>query len=304
MAVDGFADAFTRYLGYRSVRLDERRASCWIDCRADLLDERGALHAGVLGYLVDSSAGVVCSMAALPAWVITADLQFCAVAPAAVGPVRADAVVVQAGKRQVLGEVTVVDEGAADRVVAWGTVNHLVIEIADSVDVPRDMPIGVEYHSTDGASGHAPLLTHFGVRQLGDGVVSLPIAGEAVNPLGILHGGLISLLVEQSARSLGGLETVGLRDMAIRFLRGAKHGDATATATRVASSALDSQVRVEVSDESGRLSRARQREPSRRLDLLVPQMLKFAASSGLGRRANGQVFACGRIADVRTETSA
>ena len=62
MTVDGFADAFTRYLGYRSLRRDERRASCWIERRPDLVDDRGALHTGVLGYLVDSSAGVVCGM--------------------------------------------------------------------------------------------------------------------------------------------------------------------------------------------------------------------------------------------------
>ena len=253
MTVDGFADAFTRYLGYRSLRHDDRRASCWIECRPDLLNDRGELHAGVLGYLVDSSAGVVCGMAAVPAWIITADLQFHLAAPATVGPVRADATVVQAGRRQVLGEVVVRDEGDADRVVAFGTVNHLVIELDDSLDVPHDMPVGVEYHSTDGVTAHAPLLQHFQVCLLAPGVVTLPIAGVAVNPLGILHGGLSSLLVEQSARSLVGFDEAEIRDIAIRFIRGAKQEQAKATATRMTEHAGDSNVRVEITDESGRL---------------------------------------------------
>ena len=140
-----FTDRFTNHVGYESLRTSATEASSWIECRPDLLDERGNLHPAVIGYLVDSTAGVVCGMAAVPNWVVTADLQFRIVCPTTTGPLRADAVAVRPGRRQSLGEVRVVDEGAAERLVALGTVNHLVIAKDDDLDVPADMPIGVRY---------------------------------------------------------------------------------------------------------------------------------------------------------------
>src|SRR4029077_9631507 len=132
----GFTDAFTNHVGYQSERTSELEASSWIECRPDLLDEDGSLHTAVIGYLVDSTAGVVCGMAAVPNWVVTADLQFRIVHPTTVGPLRADAVAVRPGRRQSLGEVRVVDEGAGERLIALGTVNHLVIAKDDDLDVP------------------------------------------------------------------------------------------------------------------------------------------------------------------------
>jgi hypothetical protein len=89
MAVDGFNDPLTRHFGYRSIRHDALTASSWIDLRDDLLDENGHIHLGALAYLVDSTAGVVCGMAAVPAWVITSDLQFRVIATPRIGPMRA-----------------------------------------------------------------------------------------------------------------------------------------------------------------------------------------------------------------------
>lgn len=251
MAVDGFTDPLTRHFGYRSIRHDELNASSWIDRRQDLLDENGRLHLGVLAYLVDSSAGVVCGMAAVPAWVITSDLQFRVLSLPTVGPMRADAVAVQPGKRQSLGSVRVVDEGDGDRLVAIGTVNHVVIQPETTLDVPADMPIGVEYASGRDLTGHAPLLEHFPVTERTVGCVELPIEGDAVNPLGILHGGLISILVEQSARSVAGRDRYEVSDMVVRFLRGLRKTPAVATATAVTDDR--SMATVEVRDASGSL---------------------------------------------------
>jgi acyl-coenzyme A thioesterase PaaI-like protein len=252
MAVDGFNDPLTRHFGYRSLRHDVLRASSWIDLRPDLLDEAGRIQLGVLAFLVDSTAGVACGMAAVPAWVITSDLQFRVVAMPKVGPMRADAHAVQPGKRQSLGDVRVFDEGDGDRVVAIGTVNHVVIQRDGALDVPSDMPIGIEYASGRDVDGHAPLMEHFSVSERERGVVELPIEGDAVNHLGILHGGLISLLVEQASRSALGHWDHEVTDMVVRFLRGLK--DTSATATAIIEPAADRLLaRVEVRDKSGAL---------------------------------------------------
>jgi uncharacterized protein (TIGR00369 family) len=252
MVVDGFTDPLTRHFGYRSIRHDARTASSWIELRKDLLDDWGQVHVGVLAFLVDSTAGVVCGMAAVPSWVVTSDLQFRLIALPTVGPMRADAVAVQPGRRQSLGDVRVVDEGDGDRLIAVGTVNHVVIEHDDSLDVPADIPVGVEYASGRDGVARTPLLEHFDVTHPTAGVVSLPVEGDAVNPLGILHGGLISLLVDQASRSAAGRDEYEVCDMIVRFLRGLRTSPATATATLVAEGERPTAL-VEVRDASGNL---------------------------------------------------
>jgi uncharacterized protein (TIGR00369 family) len=254
-----FTDRFTNHVGYESIRTSERGASSWIACRPDLLDERGNLHPAVVGYLIDSTAGVVCGMAAVPNWVVTADLQFRIVRADTVGPVRADAVAVRPGRRQSLGEVRVVDEGADERLVAVGTVNHLVIAKDDDLDVPADMPIGVRYGPADPIE-HLPaqLVEHFGLRgEAGSGVAELDVVGDAVNPLGILHGGLLSLLAISAARSKAAdPDAVRVTDVVLRFV-GSLPRDRVARATAEVFSAgtAASVARVAIADPADEKAR-------------------------------------------------
>jgi uncharacterized protein (TIGR00369 family) len=254
-----FTDRFTNHLGYESLRTSASAASSWIECRPDLLDERGNLHSAVIGYLVDSTAGVACGMAAVPNWVVTADLQFRVVHATTVGPLRADAVAVRPGRRQSLGEVRVVDEGAGERIVALGTVNHLVIA-KDDLDVPADMPIGVRHgpaaplQTTPG-----PFAEHFGLRSdRGSGSAELDVVGDAVNPLGILHGGLLSLLAVSAARSgCADPDAVRVSDVVLRFV-GSLPRDRVARATAELASAepASTVARVTIADpadERGRV---------------------------------------------------
>lgn len=247
-----FTDRFTNHVGYESLRTSATEASSWIECRPDLLDERGNLHAAIIGYLVDSTAGVVCGMAAVPNWVVTADLQFRIMSATTAGPVRADAVAVRPGRRQSLGEVRVVDEGAGERLVAVGTVNHLVIAKDDDLDVPADMPIGVRYGPARPlATLPARLAQHFGLRNLsGRGSTELDVVGDAVNPLGILHGALLSLLAESAARSLyPEPERLRVADMVLRFVGSlARDRVARATAEVVPSTSTRLVARAAIAD--------------------------------------------------------
>src|SRR5258708_15148314 len=106
-----FGDAFTSHVGYTSIRTGERTASSWIHLRDDLLDGHRRLHPGVLAFLVDSTAGVVCGNAALPGWAVTAAVQLEVADLPTAGPARADAVVRRSGRRRSCGAGTVHDQG-------------------------------------------------------------------------------------------------------------------------------------------------------------------------------------------------
>jgi uncharacterized protein (TIGR00369 family) len=254
-----FTDRFTNHVGYESIRTSTTEASSWIACRPDLLDERGSLHPAVIGYLVDSTAGVACGMAAVPHWVVTADLQFRILRSTTIGPLRADAIAVRPGRRQSLGEVRVVDEGADGQLVALGTVNHLVIVKDDDLDVPADMPIGVRYGPADPFdAAPGPLVEHFGLRGVaGSGSVELDVVGDAVNPLGILHGGLLSLLAISAARSsCADPERVRVSDAVLRFVGPLPRDSvARATAEVVATEPTHTVARVAITDPADEKAR-------------------------------------------------
>jgi acyl-coenzyme A thioesterase PaaI-like protein len=172
---------------------------------------------------------------AVPDWVVTADLQFRVLCPTTVGPLRADAVAVHPGRRQSTGEVHVFDEGADQRLVAHGTVNHLVIAKDADLDVPDDMPIGVRYGPASPPEFvPAPLAEHFGLRsEAGTGVAELDVVGDAVNPLQILHGGLLSFLATAATRSLlRDPDMYRVSDVVLRFV-GSLRRDSVARATAV-----------------------------------------------------------------------
>jgi uncharacterized protein (TIGR00369 family) len=247
-----FGDPFTSHLGYVSMRTAERTASSWIVLRDDLLDPAGRLHTGVLAYLVDSTAGVVCGMAARPSWVVTADLHVDVLRLPTKGPARADAVVRRPGRRQSCGEVVVRDEGDGDRVIAVGTVNHIVGP-SDLVgdEVPTGMGVGVRVGpALPPYPTPVPKLTSLlRVERDSDGVVTMPITGVAVNPLGFLHGGLSGLLVSECAA----IRDFDVASMMLRYLGPVREGSARAVSTVVEESDSEEPLmQVEISDDSGR----------------------------------------------------
>jgi len=245
----GFRDPLTQHLDYTAQRTDERSASAWIPIRRDLVHDDGRMRRGVIAYLTDATAGVVCGAAAVPNWIVTADLQMSVVAEPSVGPLRADAVVRRPGRRQSLGEVTVFDEGDNDRVVSTGTVNHLVIVPDAGLDVPSDMPIGVTYtRESPARSQPEDLVAQLSITTTEAGV-ELPITGIAVNPLGFLHGGLISVLVEEVVRRHLRATVV---DLVVRFVGPVAKGTARAVPT-VRTGPDGTVAQVDVVDDSGRI---------------------------------------------------
>lgn len=229
---DGFDDGLTRYFELAARRASDETMSTWIDVRPDLVDASGAALVGVLAYLVDSAVGMAAGFAALPQWVVTADIDLHFVARATAGPLRADSRVVRAGGRQVLADCTVYDEGQGV-VVATATANHSVLSPERAAPMSIPPPDEIFRHTPNGRLGEEPrppLLDRYGVRPVAgvEGAAELDITGPARNPWGILHGSLFALLVESAMASA--LPDARIDDLIVRFVSPARFGPARAQA--------------------------------------------------------------------------
>jgi acyl-coenzyme A thioesterase PaaI-like protein len=229
---DGFDDGLTQYFELAARRASDETMSTWIELRPDLVDASGAALVAVIAYLVDSAVGMAAGFAALPQWVVTADIDLHLVALAIVGPLRADSRVVRAGTRQVLADCTVYDEGSG-AVVATATANHSVLspERAAPMSVPPPDEIFRQASTMSSAQTRPPLLERYGVRPVPGvvGAAELYITGPARNPWGILHGSLFALVVEAALASAQ--PQARIDDLIVRFVAPARVGPARAQAT-------------------------------------------------------------------------
>jgi len=244
---DGFDDGLTQYFELAARRASDETMSTWIELRPDLVDASGAALVAVIAYLVDSAVGMAAGFAALPQWVVTADIDLHLVARATAGPLRADSRVVRAGTRQVLADCTVYDEGSG-AVVATATANHSVLSPERAAPMSVPPPDEIFRQQRQGPSGplsgeqgplngepvvRPPLLERYGVRPVPGlaGAAELDITGPARNPWGILHGSLFALLVEAAMASAR--PQARIDDLMVRFVAPARVGPARAQATFV-----------------------------------------------------------------------
>jgi uncharacterized protein (TIGR00369 family) len=230
---DGFDDGLTQYFELAARRAEDETMSTWIDLRPDLVDDAGAALVGVVAYLVDSAVGMAAGFAALPQWVVTADLDLHLVAPAKVGPLRADSRVVRAGSRQVLADCTVVDE-ATGTIVAVATANHSVLPSDRGAPMSVPEPGRIFRQPRLGTTARPPLSERYGIRPVrpvdgAAGAAEVDITGPARNPWGILHGSLFALVCETAL--LHAHPGARIDDLMLRFVAPARIGPARAQAT-------------------------------------------------------------------------
>ena len=235
---DGFDDGLTQYFELAARRAADETMSTWIELRPDLVDASGTALVAVIAYLVDSSVGMAAGFAALPQWVVTADIDLHLVARATTGPLRADSRVVRAGTRQVLADCTVYDEGTG-AVVATATANHSVLSPERAAPMSVPPPDVIFRHPATGSGKQGPsglrppLVERYGVRPVPGvvGAAEVDITGPARNPWGILHGSLFALVVEAAMASAR--PRARIDDLIIRFVAPARVGPARALATYV-----------------------------------------------------------------------
>jgi uncharacterized protein (TIGR00369 family) len=109
-------------LGMRDVVDNDERLIIEMDNRPDLTNIRGALQGGLVATLIDIAAGRLAERHVGPNQsVTTADLNVHFLAPVIVGPARAEATIVRAGKRLIVTAVDVTERRARSAGSAFDT---------------------------------------------------------------------------------------------------------------------------------------------------------------------------------------
>jgi len=115
-------------LGMRDVVETDERLIIEMDNRPDLTNIRGALQGGLVTTLIDIAAGRLAERhVRADQSVTTADMNVHFLAPIVVGPARAEATIVRAGKRLIVTAVDVTDVGR-DRLAARSTLSFAVLD--------------------------------------------------------------------------------------------------------------------------------------------------------------------------------
>lgn len=214
----------SRHIGTWMARSDDATVSAWLPARPDLLDDDDAsVRPGVLAFLVDTAGGMASGLAVWPEWVLTADLTLNLGGAATVGPVRADATILRAGRSTAVAEVTLHDEGRGV-VIGSGTVGSAVR--TPPFD-PPDLEEALERRSFDldeVMAPRQPLESWLGVgpAEGPPGSVELELDDALRNPWGILHGGAHTMILD-SAAGRAATDALGrparVAAMAVRYLK-------------------------------------------------------------------------------------
>ncbi|KUI26936.1 PaaI family thioesterase [Mycobacterium sp. GA-2829] len=115
-------------LGIHDLLETDERLVLEMQNRPDLANTRGALQGGLVATLIDIAAGRLADRLTAPDQsVTTADMTVHFLAPVIVGPARAEATVVRAGRRSIVTAVDVFDVGR-DRLAARATLSFAVLD--------------------------------------------------------------------------------------------------------------------------------------------------------------------------------
>jgi len=206
-------------------------------------DERG-LRAGALFTFLDNVGGICAGIASLPdGWVVSTNLAARILTRDQSGPFRIESDVLRRGRNNVVTSVQIVDEGAYDTLIADGV-------LTSSILVPENGPPGfarpvVLVPQDDPAGSYPPIPEWLRARAIGPDAIEIDLADELRNPWGILHGGVVAMLVDLAAEhASGGVPT----DVVLHFLAPNRVGPVRATGQSLGARSDGQVVRVEVRD--------------------------------------------------------
>jgi len=118
---------FYKHMGMRLTKLSSGRAEMRVQVTARLTQGAGVAHGGVAAALIDSTVGLaLCTMLKPQEVTTTVEMKVNFTAPANPGLLRANARIVQRGKRIAVGEAQVRDTKRS--LVAQGLVTYIILE--------------------------------------------------------------------------------------------------------------------------------------------------------------------------------
>lgn len=238
-------------------------SAAWLTVVPELLDDTGAVRAGVLATVVDMVGGGLSAQVAAPNWIATADLTLHVVGRATAGIVEANTRVLRAGRTTVVLEVDLHNAGAP---VALATMTFSVLPRRDDNPVITFASGTPERTSLvlPGSGFDTGVLDALDVRvrDAATGVVEVPVTDYSRNSLGALQGGVVAIAAEVAAeralREACGTP-VTVKDMQLTYLALVRGTLRTATEVIASSPAFGTALvdLVDVGAESRRTTTAR-----------------------------------------------
>lgn len=208
-----------------------------------LRNAAGGMRTGALLTLIDFAGGFAAGLASLPTgWVVTTSLHARLVAVAHVGPLRVDAEVARAGRASVVTPVMVRDEGAGEAVVARAVLTSAVL-VPEGGPPQWERPARITVGT--GSADPPPMPEWLGARVVGPDALEIGLEDRLRNPWGILHGGVVAMLVDLAAEhATGGITT----DVVLHYLAPNRTGPVRAEVRPLVRRSDGTVCRVEVTD--------------------------------------------------------
>jgi len=249
--VNGFDDANAgrdvgRYLGVTMREAEELHLVGHAAVAPHLRGPAGGVRTGALLTMLDNVGGLGGGLAALPdGWVVSTNLVARVVALSHAGPLRIDSGLLRRGRNNVVTGVQIRDEGARDAIVASGVLTSAIL-VPETGPPPWDRPL-VSQARTEPPVELPSIPEWLGVRAVERDAVEIDLAAAFRNPWGILHGGVVAMLVDLAAEyATGGGATT---DVVIHFLAPNRVGPVRARVRALGRRTDGSVLRVEVRDE-------------------------------------------------------
>jgi acyl-coenzyme A thioesterase PaaI-like protein len=232
-----------QYVGVTLREVGELRVHGDAPVPAYLRSPRGAVRPGALHTLADTVGGMCAGLAALPdGWVVSTNLAVRGVARDHIGPFAMDASVLRRGRNNVVTGVQIRDAGAADALVLDGVLTSAIL-VPENGPPPWSRPLHVETGRVP-PDRPVPIPEWLRLETRGPDEVEIPLADDLRNPWGILHGGVVAMLVDLAAEHAAGGGV--LTDVVLHFVAPNRAGPVRAVARRIGGGET---FRVEVRDE-------------------------------------------------------
>jgi len=232
------------YVGVTLRETEEGRVEGRAPAVGHLRGAHGGVQTGALLTMLDFVGGLCGGLAALPeGWVVSTNLSARLLTVDHVGPLRIDAEVLRRGRNNVVTGVQLHDEGAPDALIVDGILTSAIL-VPENGPPPWQRPLVL----TPGNPWTEPepaLAEWIGARAVNETTMEVPLSDELRNPWGILHGGVVAMLVDiASEHATGALAT----DVVLHFLAPNRLGPVRATARLLGARADGEVVRVEIRD--------------------------------------------------------
>jgi len=223
----------------------------------EICTDRGGVHVGVVGTLVDVLGATLAIRALYPDWIATAGLSIYTIRPAKSGTIVASGTVIRAGQSINVIDVDISEESSSSTHPS-SAIGSAIMTFSrlprrkDTIEVEVDSVNGVTF-AVEGAGLSRRYLDEVGLRILDDtaGIVEIKMTEYVRNSFGAIQGGIVALLADIAgqcaARAATGQPLI-TKDLTIHYLSQGKVGPFRTRARMLRQTNDTALTRVEVVD--------------------------------------------------------